>query len=133
MFTCDGANLSPALNCGTAPAGTESFALVLADPDAPGATFIHWLVANVPPATTHLPQAWDAGAGVVLGGNDFGGQQNYLGPCPPPDHDAHTYQFRVFALDSALALNGGYSLAQLNAAMAGHIITEGLLTGMYDR
>jgi Raf kinase inhibitor-like YbhB/YbcL family protein len=134
VFTCDGANVSPTLSWADAPGGTVSFAVVLADPDAPQGTFIHWLASDIPGATTQLAQNWAASgaAGVVFGRNDFL-QQNYLGPCPPAIDDPHRYEFRVFALDAVLNLGAGYSLAQLTAAMDGRILAQGILTGTYDR
>jgi phosphatidylethanolamine-binding protein (PEBP) family uncharacterized protein len=55
-YTCDGENISPALNWFNVPNQTKSFVLIMSDPDAPGGTFYHWLVYNIPASTTSLPE-----------------------------------------------------------------------------
>ena len=102
-FGCTGGNVSPALAWSNAPAGTQSFALLAHDPDAPtGSGWWHWVVYNIPADVTSLP----AGAGdpkkhlmppgVVQGRTDYG-SAGYGGPCPPPGKP-HRYYFRLFAL-----------------------------------
>ena len=122
------------LDWASAPAGTESFALILRDPDAPGGDFVHWMVANIPAATTQLPQGWDPSSvtGVVSGLNDFG-VTFYAGPCPPPADSPHTYQFLIYAMDHTLPLSEGFSLGELEAAIASYGLDSGLLTGTYGR
>ena len=94
-FTCDGSNISPELHWQDAPAETKSFALVLSDPDAPGGTFYHWLVYNIPAATTNIAQG-SVPVGAKQIANDFG-KEGYGGPCPPSG--SHRYFFRLYALD----------------------------------
>src|SRR5450756_1694987 len=106
-FGCTGGNISPALSWSGAPAGTKSFAINMLDPDAPtGSGWWHWVVFNIPPATTSLPK--DAGnlkkkklmpRGAIQSRTDFG-TPGYGGPCPPPG-DPHHYRITVFAVDVA--------------------------------
>ena len=103
-FGCSGENISPALLWQGAPAGTRSFALMVHDPDAPtGSGWWHWVVWNIPAATTTLPAgAGTSGsaampAGAVQGNTDFG-SPGYGGPCPPPGSKPHHYHFRLYAL-----------------------------------
>ena len=100
---CGGGNVSPALEWRNPPAGTRSFALLMHDPDAPGAQgFWHWVVYDIPPTATALPAgAGDVRkrlmpAGTMQGLSDFG-TPGYGGPCPPPG-SPHRYVFRLYAL-----------------------------------
>lgn len=99
-FGCTGGNVSPELTWKGAPQGTKSFVLTMFDPDAPtGSGFWHWVVANIPAATTSLPNGASRSkmpAGAIESKNDTG-QTGYAGPCPPPG-PAHRYIFTVFAL-----------------------------------
>lgn len=135
QFTCDGADQSPPLAWSGAPTGTKSLALIVEDPDAPGGTFVHWVIFNLPPA----PAALSAGApkqatlpnGANQGRNGFR-RIGYGGPCPPPG-SPHHYHLRLYALDAALDLTPGASSAEVRAAMAGHVLGEADLTGTYGR
>src|SRR5947207_2304083 len=49
-YTCEGENINPSIVINEMPEEAKSFALIMDDPDAPGGTFCHWLVWNVPPA-----------------------------------------------------------------------------------
>jgi hypothetical protein len=96
QFTCDGEDVSPELHWENAPHEARSFALSMTDPDAPGGTFIHWLVCNIAKDITRIGRgALPAGARQVR--NDFGREQ-YGGPCPPSG--THRYYFRLYALDT---------------------------------
>jgi Raf kinase inhibitor-like YbhB/YbcL family protein len=101
-FGCSGQNVSPALAWRGAPADTRSFAVTVYDPDAPtGSGWWHWVVYNIPAATTALPAGAGAGAGMPAGAaqgtTDFG-SSGYGGPCPPPGDRPHRYVFTVHAL-----------------------------------
>ncbi len=110
-----------------------SIAILLLDPDAPGGTFVHWVVANLPADTTGLPEGWDPASvsEVVLGRTGFG-REGYGGPCPPRG-SAHKYEFRVYALDAMVDFDAGGSASNLFEAMDGHILAESLLVGIYSR
>jgi Raf kinase inhibitor-like YbhB/YbcL family protein len=134
QHTCDGADLSPELQWQPAPAGTKSFALVMDDPDAAGG-FTHWLVYNIAPGERELPQGASTHAashqGAAEGSNNFG-RVGYGGPCPPRGKPHH-YVFRVYAVNALLDLPPGATRQELDAAIAGHVVAEGQLTGVYQR
>ena len=134
-YTCQGQDVSPSLAWSEPPAGAQSFALIMDDPDAPGGVFTHWVLFNIPSDSRNLPEAVptqaELASGVVQGKNDFG-RTGYGGPCPPPGRP-HQYQFTLYALDQPLDLRGGTSKKQLLSAMEGHILGQGQLTGTYQR
>ncbi|MFB6098430.1 MAG: YbhB/YbcL family Raf kinase inhibitor-like protein [Salinibacter sp.] len=139
QYTCEGADVSPALEWTHVPDGTESIALIVDDPDAPGQTFTHWVVFNLPGDATHLPRDVDLEAEFgdqeptpQEGANDFG-DVGYGGPCPPPGDGPHRYFFRLYALDTVLDLELGASKAQVTDAMNGHVLDETDLVGTYER
>lgn len=134
-YTCDGQDVSPALAWSGLPTGSLSLALIVDDPDAPGRTFTHWLVYNLPPDTTGLPKGVPKrerlDSGGLQGNADFG-RVGYGGPCPPRG-PAHRYQFNVYALSGRLDLQPGASKAELTRAMEGKVLAQGRLTGTYQR
>ena len=100
-YTCDGANRSPGLTWSAPPAGTQTFAIIVEDPEAPGGTFTHWIAYELGADARSLPEGVDlASAGGAAGLNDFK-RPGYAGPCPP-QFEVHHYSFRVFALDAHL-------------------------------
>jgi Raf kinase inhibitor-like YbhB/YbcL family protein len=112
-----------------------SFALIVTDPDAPGQTFVHWVLYGLPAETRALPEALPGIGQLADGGrqgrNDFG-DLGYGGPCPPPG-SPHHYVFTLYALDAKLNLPVGATRAQVEAAMQGHILASGELIGVYRR
>jgi Raf kinase inhibitor-like YbhB/YbcL family protein len=138
-FGCKGGNVSPALAWSGAPAGTQSFALLMHDPDAPtGSGWWHWVVYNIPPATGSLPAgAGDAKKGLmpkgaVQGRTDYG-SVGYGGPCPPPGKPHH-YNFRLYALKvPKLEVPEGASAALIAFNVRAQALGEAQLTGMYGR
>lgn len=127
-FTCDGANLSPALAWTGAPGGTAELALAVEDPDAPDATFTHWLVFGLDPSTGGLPEGVrPAGEGT----NDFG-DVGFGGPCPPGGEE-HRYVFRLLALHAASGLEPGADRSAFDDAVAPHVLAEARLTATYER
>jgi Raf kinase inhibitor-like YbhB/YbcL family protein len=133
--TCDGADASPPLSWGDPPAGTMGWAVVCDDPDAPGKTWIHWVLFDLPAAVRQLPPGAGASDSTALGGkhgmSDFG-RMGYGGPCPPPGAP-HRYSFRVYALSRRLELPAGRTLEDVQAAMAGNVLAWGELVGTYGR
>jgi Raf kinase inhibitor-like YbhB/YbcL family protein len=130
-FTCDGADRSPPLTWSAAPSGTQSIAIVVDDPDAPGGDFVHWVAFNLPASNISLPEGADAASvGGVSGANGFG-RSGYGGPCPPR-HEAHRYRFRVRALNALLTAPAGSSRDAVEAAMNGHVLADGLLVGVFE-
>jgi Raf kinase inhibitor-like YbhB/YbcL family protein len=133
IHTCDGADLSPALEWSGEPAKTGSFALIVDDPDAPVGTWNHWLLWDIPATAHTLAQGFKPGQAGVSGVNDFG-KPGYGGPCPPRGHGVHRYFFKLMAVDvPALGLNAGARRAELDRALKGHVLEEARYMGRYER
>ncbi len=134
--TCEGRDLSPPLTWGDPPGGTQSFALVCEDPDAPRGIWVHWVLYNLPAQVRGLPQGVEPDPeladGSRQGRNDFG-RLGYGGPCPPPGRGPHRYYFRLYALDTLLTLPPGATRADLLAAMDGHVLATAELMGRFER
>ena len=132
QYTCDGINISPPLEWSGVPKATKTIAIVCDDPDAPGGTWVHWVLYNLPAENIglveNLPATESLKAGGFQGTNDFG-KIGYGGPCPPSG--THRYFFRVYALDSELPLKGGATKAELLKAMDDHVVLQGHLMGTY--
>lgn len=132
--TGEGADVSPPLRWSGAPAGTQAFAVICHDPDAPLVGrgtygFVHWVLYNLPAATTHLEEAAQVG---TAGSNDFG-KTGYGGPMPPPGHGDHHYYFWVLALDRSLDLKAGLTLWQFLDKAEPHVLGMNRLVGLYRR
>ncbi len=134
-LTCDGKDEAPRLDVQEMPPNAVSWVLIVDDPDAPGGTFVHWVIWNLPekfhgvgPAVPQLPDLPD---GSRQGKNGFK-KLGYNGPCPPPGK-LHHYRFRVFALDGKIGLTMGSNAGDLERAIRGHVLAEGTLTGTYQR
>jgi Raf kinase inhibitor-like YbhB/YbcL family protein len=137
QYTCDGTDVSPPLDWLAPPAGAVSFALIVEDPDAPGGTFIHWVLYDLPGTTASLPEAVPKAAELPqLGGAKQGrtsfGRTGYGGPCPPAGR-AHHYHFRLFALKAKLGLGAGATRDQVMTAMQAHELGRAELVGLYAR
>ena len=126
QYTCEGKNVSPALNISELPAGTKTIALSAFDPDAPNGGMLHWLAWNLP-ATNEIREGSKTGTQGLNGKKEKG----YTGPCPPSG--THHYNFHVYALDTELQLADDASKEALEKAMQGHILAEGELTGLYKK
>ncbi|MBI5962875.1 MAG: YbhB/YbcL family Raf kinase inhibitor-like protein [Chloroflexi bacterium] len=132
-FSCDGRDISPALTWTDPPAGTQSFALIMDDPDAPMGTWVHWVLYNIP-ASTHdlkegtppIPQLSDGS----LQGKTSSGSNGYHGPCPPSG--THRYFFKLYALDTMLSLSTNPDKEELLGAMEGHILANAELMGTFS-
>jgi len=126
QYTCAGADASPALAWTEPPAGTQSFALIVDDPDVPKKTVIHWLLYDLPPATRALPEGVPTQAklpdGSRQGKNDHG-KIGYSGPCPPPGA-AHHYFFKLYALDYKTGVKPKAKVVDVESAIKGHILAE---------
>lgn len=130
-YTCGGADVSPPLRWSGAPAGAKSVALTIIDPDAPGRPFTHWVLFNLPPAASSLPEGGPLPSGSVEGRNDFGAI-GYRGPCPPQGRPHH-YHVEVYALDTKLPLAGGATEPAFAGAIRGHVVASGELVGTFKR
>ena len=123
-------NVTPPLTVADVPADAVSLALVVDDPDArepTGKVWDHWVVWNIPPDRTDIPEGWDP-AEAAEGTNDFGAV-GYGGPNPPDK--AHRYRFKLFALDATLDLPASTDAATLGGAMDGHVLARTQLEGTY--
>ncbi len=129
-YTCDGKNVSPPLTVSGVPEGTQSLVLMLEDPDAANGSFTHWLLWNIPPATTEILTG-TAPAGAVIGGNDTG-DTGYSGPCPPAGSQHH-YVFTLYAIDAPLYAPPGSTKSDVKKAMQGHVIGTTTFATMYRR
>jgi Raf kinase inhibitor-like YbhB/YbcL family protein len=132
QYTCNGANISPPLSWEGAPPGTQSFAVIMDDPDAPSGDFVHWVLYDIAATTTSLQAAVPAGEqvpGVGTHGVNGANQPGYIGACPPSGE--HRYQFKVYALDGVLGLAPRATKADLLSAMEGRILAQGQLVGLY--
>jgi hypothetical protein len=135
QFTCDGNDISPPLSWSEPPAGTQSLALILDDPDAPAGTWDHWILFNIPAAVRSLPEGIppdEVVEGIGTQGSNSWKRLGYGGPCPPQGA-THRYEFRLYALDTVLALDPGTNKEDLEKSMSGHILAIGRLIGRYDR
>jgi Raf kinase inhibitor-like YbhB/YbcL family protein len=134
VYTCTGRNISPPLGWEQRPAGTQSFALVVDDPDAPGGTWTHWVMYAIPVTASSLPENVPPDAvrpdGSKQGKNSWG-KLGYGGPCPPSG--THRYFFRLYALDASLDLPAGANAGQLDQAMQGHVLGYAELMGTYRK
>jgi Raf kinase inhibitor-like YbhB/YbcL family protein len=127
QFTCDGNDAVPPIEVSDPPKGTQSFAVIMDDPDAPKGTFTHWLAYDIPADSDALRVT----AGKTLK-NSFG-RHGYGGPCPPPGHGSHRYYFTVYAVDVPSLEVRGESRNDLEAALKGHTLAKGQFMGRYDR
>lgn len=135
-FTCQGADLSPPLEWNGVPAGTQSLALIVDDPDAPDPaaprmTWVHWVLYNLPPTCSGLPAGVAPAslpAGTREGENDWK-RKGYGGPCPPIGR--HRYFHKLYALDCVLPEQHPPTKSGLEQAMHGHILAQAELIGTY--
>jgi len=125
-YTCQGDDVNPPLVIEDVPEGTKSLALIVDDPDAPGMTWVHWVVYEMPVISKIEENSIPGKQGI----NDFR-KKNYGGPCPPSG--THRYFFKLYALDKKLGLEEGLRKKELEAAMQGHILAECQLIGLYKK
>jgi len=134
-YTCDGKNINPPLAWSGIPSSTKSLALIEDDPDAPSGDWVHWLLWNIPPTVTSIPERFAPSASpetaaIVEGTTSFF-HAAYGGPCPPSG--THRYYFKLYALDTILSLPSTATKEDLLQAMQGHIIEQAELVGLYQR
>jgi Raf kinase inhibitor-like YbhB/YbcL family protein len=134
QYSCDGPDISPDISWQGVPEGSRSLALICDDPDAPVGTWVHWVLFNIPAGekglAAEIPPDATLSNGALHGTNDFR-RLGYGGPCPP--RGTHRYFFKLYALDTLLPLDAGATKAQVEAAMAGHILAQAHLMGKYKR
>lgn len=137
-YTCDGDNTSPPLQWSGLPDGTQSLALIVDDPDAPDPAapkriWVHWVLYNLPVASSgldgavrpsHLPDS-------TLEGLNDSRRTGYSGPCPPIGR--HRYFFKLYALDTQLPDQGSPTKDALLKVMEGHVLEQTELMGTYEK
>jgi Raf kinase inhibitor-like YbhB/YbcL family protein len=136
--TCEGKDVSPPLQWSDAPSTTQSFVLIVDDPDAPDpkapkTTWVHWVLYNLPSTATSLAEgvrSSELPEGTRVGSNDWK-KTGYGGPCPPIGR--HRYFHRLFALDAVLPDLGAATKAEVEAAMKGHVIAHAELVATYQK
>jgi Raf kinase inhibitor-like YbhB/YbcL family protein len=133
IFTCEGDDISPALAWSGEPVGTQSFALIMDDPDAPAGTWNHWLLWDIPSGIHSIPQHYRGAGPTHSGTNDFG-KTGYGGPCPPKRGGPHRYFFRLYALDTpALGVSEGAHRKELEHAIKRHKLEVAEYMGQFER
>ncbi len=135
-YSCIGKNVSPALAWSDPPAGTQSFALIVDDPDAPMGTWVHWVLFNIPADRRSLAEdlpvtGKNVGPDAIYFGKNSSGNSRYDGPCPPSG--THRYYFKLYALDTLVDLLPGATKEELVKAMQGHILAQGELMGTFSK
>ena len=130
-YSCDGENISPALNFNNIPAGTNQLVLTMHDPDVPktllpSGNFDHWFVWDIPANSKGIPE----GGGAKMGMNGTG-KPGYIGPCPPDRQ--HRYFFRLYAVDIPLQGKMFKDRASVEDAIKGHILAQSELIGLFDK
>lgn len=124
----EGENAAPHLAWSDVPDGTRSVVVMCEDPDAPGRTFVHWIVVGIPPSIHEL-DGEELPTGAAFGTNDAG-EAGWTGPNPPSGR--HRYFFKVYALDIAIE-SPGLTKYEVYAAMKGHVLAQGELIGTYQK
>lgn len=153
LYTCAGGNISPELAISDVSRETDSFAIVMDDPDAPSAEpYVHWLIWNIPPNTTTLPEGiptrprvelsergTDPGfpdhedIGPALQGTNSAGEIGYTGPCPPTEDPPHTYEITLYSLRSTLDVQPGAKRPALESAIEEVLMGDTTITGTFER
>lgn len=128
-------DVSPEISWSNVPKNAKSLVLMMEDPDAMLKPVTHWLMANISPNVTGLPEnvMKTEKYGDAMQGANHNGKIGYYGPQPPPADKPHGYHFQIFALDTKLNLPSGYNRQALLDAMKGHVIAKGSIVGMYQR
>lgn len=132
LYTCDGKDISPQISWSGVPPKTQSFAMIVSDPDAPDGVFYHWVLYNLPKDTRSLEEGiTEFPVGTTVGINSWG-KASYNGPCPPKDTNHH-YIFTLYALNKKLNLGDGVDAAHLTKAMQNHVLGRAEFIAVYTR
>lgn len=135
-YSCIGKNISPALAWTDPPVGTQSFALIVDDPDAPFGTWVHWVLYNILPDMRSLQEdlpitGKNVDPRAIFVGNNSSGDIGYDGPCPPSG--THRYFFKLYALDTQISLLPGATKDQILKEMENHILAQTELMGTFSK
>jgi Raf kinase inhibitor-like YbhB/YbcL family protein len=128
-YSCKGRNVPPPLRWQNVPAGTQSLALVVDDPDAPSGLYVHWVVTGIPPSTTEIGEGpVPHGASVSLNSS---GKAEYFGPCPPAHTGVHHYRFQLYALNKPLTLSPSTPASEATKTIANAAIADARTVGLF--
>jgi Raf kinase inhibitor-like YbhB/YbcL family protein len=135
-YACIGRNVSPALAWNEPPTGTQSFALIMDDPDAPGSTWVHWVLYNIPADARSLAEdlpvtGKNMEPNAIYVGKNSSNHIGYDGPCPPSG--THRYFFKFYALDTLISLLPGATKEDVLREMEGHILAQSELMGTFSK
>lgn len=125
-YTCDGLNINPKLTIEEIPENAKSLVIIMDDPDAPGGTYCHWVIWDIPPRGSI-----EEGSAPGIQGKNSMRENKYFGPCPPSG--IHHYHFKVYVLNAKLGLPPTTGKNELEKAMKTHILSSGELVGLYRR
>ena len=128
-FTCQGQDINPELEIAGIPKGTKSLALIMDDPDAPGGTFVHWLLWNIDPKRKKIEEN-SLPKEATVGINSWD-KNSYGGPCPPSG--THRYFFKLFAIDTQLELGANNKKTDLLNEIQKHKLAQTELVGLYKK
>lgn len=129
-YTCDGRGAIVPLRWSKPPDGTKDLAVLVDDPDAPGGTYTHWILLDLPAKARAVADRETPGAHEA---KNSAGSAGWTPPCPPKGDSAHHYRFTVYALRSATGLGNGASIADARAAIDKLAFAKGTLVGRYAR
>ena len=132
-YTCEGDNVSPPLEWGAAPAGTRSFALLCDDPDAPGGTWHHWAIYDIPADRTGLKENLRPDDPMMRQASNDSRVVGYSGPCPPRGHGRHRYRFHLLALSVEKLPLDRPACRTVERDARRHLSAEATLTGTFER
>jgi Raf kinase inhibitor-like YbhB/YbcL family protein len=130
-YSREAGDVSPPLQWTDVPDEAVELVLVCEDRDAPGGTFVHWLLAGIPPEVSGT-DVGEEPVGTVSGRNDFG-SAGYGGPHPPIGDDPHRYFFRLFALNRPSDLKPGFTSADVQPILKSAVVATGTVVGTYGR
>lgn len=132
LYTCDSKDVSPELSWTNPPAKTQSFAIIVSDPDAPSGTWYHWIAYNIPSSVKELAENTTQLPSGALAGRNSWGKTQYNGPCPPKG-SVHTYVFTLYALDTKLKIPADPDGKTILEAIKDHTVGKAEITGVYTR
>lgn len=130
-YTCDGPNVSPPLRIDDVSPFATSLVLIMDDPDAPGGTFTHWTMWNMPAKNMPMEEG-TIPTGAIEGITSFN-QPGYGGPCPPKNTGVHHYRFKLYAIDTTLPLDDTATVEEITNAIEGHVLESCSLVGLYTK
>lgn len=130
-YSCDGANVSPPLRWRRVPGDARELALLVEDPDAPGGSFVHWVLFKIAPGLRSLAEG-EVPNGARQGANSAG-DNAWAGPCPPRGDPPHHYEFTLYALRAPLNQPNGAAADAVRRAIAAVAVARGRLVGRFAR